>query len=560
METYFNVGRYKRKVNLIYGKSKITVGFEYNKELVNEIKAMEGASFNRDNKTWTISNSGRNLFNIAFLEGKNPFKRYDKELENFNTVRDLYTHQREMYNHVLTRKHCIIAGEMGIGKTLALIHVIEQVNLECWWIASKSAVEAVKLEFHKWGVSKYIKDKIRFMTYENMVKTIKEWSGGKPPGIVIFDEGHKLKTPGSQRTKSAMYLADAVREEMNGYVVVMTGTPAPKSPLDWWSLCEVACPGFIKESNIHKFNARLGLVKYVDKVEGSSYPQLVTWFDNPLKCKICGQFEESANHDFKQAEAMGFTYHYYAKSENEIEKLYKRMKGLVLIKFKKDCLDLPEKQYRKVYCERTSRTDNLISMIKAKAKNAVTALAHLRELSDGFIYNEDGSVRRVKSPKEDRLVELLDEFEEQSRVVIYAGFTGSIDIIEEICLKQGWKVIRVDGRGWKSDYTEPLKVFQDPTHTEKIAFIGHPGSAGEGLTLTASQVIIYYSNDFNAVYRMQSEDRIHRPGMKAANIIDLIYLPTDEYVLENLRKKRDLQSVTLGEVNQALESATERLF
>ncbi len=52
---------------------------------------------------------------------------------------------------------------------------------------------------------------------------------------------------------------------------------------------------------------------------------------------------------------------------------------------------------------------------------------------------------------------------------------------------------------------------------------------------------------------MQSEDRIHRIGTKGANIIDLIHLPTDRLILENLQLKKDLQAITMGELGEAME-------
>ena len=82
-----------------------------------------------------------------------------------------------------------------------------------------------------------------------------------------------------------------------------------------------------------------------------------------------------------------------------------------------------------------------------------------------------------------------------------------------------------------------------------------------GITLTASPTICYYSNDFNAESRIQSEDRIHRPGMDVnlgATIIDLIHLPSDLLVLKNLQKKRDLQGLTLGEMKQAIRNLSGR--
>lgn len=102
---------------------------------------------------------------------------------------------------------------------------------------------------------------------------------------------------------------------------------------------------------------------------------------------------------------------------------------------------------------------------------------------------------------------------------------------------------------------DALLRFQDRKIDQRIVFIGHPGSAGMGITLTASPTIVYYSNDFNAESRIQSEDRIHRPGLDVnlgATIIDLIHLPTDIKVLDNLQKKRDLQSMTLGDMKEAM--------
>jgi hypothetical protein len=76
------------------------------------------------------------------------------------------------------------------------------------------------------------------------------------------------------------------------------------------------------------------------------------------------------------------------------------------------------------------------------------------------------------------------------------------------------------------------------------------------LTLTASPVVIFYSNDFKAENRMQAEDRIHRESMDlnlGATIIDIIHLPTDELVLKNLKEKTKLQNLTLGVISDYIE-------
>lgn len=164
---------------------------------------------------------------------------------------------------------------------------------------------------------------------------------------------------------------------------------------------------------------------------------------------------------------------------------------------------------------------------------------------------------RVPCPKDDALAEDLDVHEDLGRLCVYAGFTDSVDRVVENCHKAGWTTIRADGRGWegKTPYGELLPnerlvdIFQDELIAyPKICFVGQPGSAGEGLTLTAASTIIFWSNDFNGNSRMQAEDRIHRPGMdlaRGARIKDYIHLQSDLYVLKNLKEKKDLQKQTM---------------
>jgi SNF2 family DNA or RNA helicase len=196
--------------------------------------------------------------------------------------------------------------------------------------------------------------------------------------------------------------------------------------------------------------------------------------------------------------------------------------------------------------------------------------------------------KEVACPKDDALKELLEENEDTGRIVIYAGFTASVDRVARLCVQNGWEVIRVDGRGqWTSfDYGDPkrcvvcgdvesaaehntfhpqfhayrphtaIEYFQDRNNTQKIAFVGQPGAAGVSITLTAASMLVYYSNTFNGVDRFQSEDRIHRIGMdvnRGATIVDLLHLPTDIYILDNLQKKKVLQAATMGELQMFLE-------
>jgi SNF2 family DNA or RNA helicase len=589
----------------------LQLDFEYNEYLKDEVKSMEGARWNPDSKCWTVKDSQRNWFQIKYLMGQNPYAWYDQTLKEFTPrIPKLYPQQHQMAQEAITYRQVIWAAEMGLGKTLAAIEAIEHLGSKAiWWVGPKSALASFDVEVDIWGMLNYPS---RVMTYEELTKVMKNWKEGDPyPNVAIFDEFSRCKNLTAQRSQAAKTLADGMRAaygENVPMIIGMTGTPAPKSPLDWYSLCEIVKPGFIREGTIHKFRERLGVVvKKENTTTGGIYPSIVTWRDSTFKCKLCGYEQEM--HDF-EVMGQGLEPHSFEPGTNEIERLYKRLKGLVSVYFKKDWLSyLPDKNYRVLQCKVNLSTQNAARAVKNSARSVIQGLTLLRELSDGFLYAEEiqgttvcplcqgskrtrvpviqedesyeleevtcthcggeGEVPRsvrvtdsVNCPKDDLLEDILDDHED-GRLVTYAGFTGSIDRIVNLVERKAWSWIRVDGRGWASSFgvttpKELVHIFQrqGDMQIDKLAFIGHPGSAGMGLTLTASNEIVYFSNDFNAESRAQSEDRIHRPGMdlnKGCMITDLVNLDTDLLIIKNLKEKKRLQDMSLGAFKEALK-------
>lgn len=654
--TYFKSEGFMFPIDTFKSNGRIFFRFDFNREIMEEIKSMQGAQyhgfegapyvelvesvFGNNVGIWSCKDSTRNRFQLDFLEGKNPFANWDQEIKEHNFKRPLFSHQRDLANHILTVHYGLWSAEMGVGKTLSAIELMERYDKvseePIWYVAPKSALRAVDREFSKWE----LRQNPKVLTYNELVKQMTNWKDGQPaPQVLIIDESQKVKTPTAQRTQAAQALADGIREDhgMDGYVLLMSGSPAPKSPADWWSQCEIAYPGFIKEGNIHKFKQRLGLFEEKDSFAGGTFKARITWLDDSNKCAICGQFENHENHVIGN-----YKYHEFRESVNEVAKLYRRMKGLVVVKLKKDCLDLPEIQYREIEADTRPSTIRAAKMIAAQGLSAAKTLTLLRELSDGFqyveeqdgekqcpdcedgyvddfeikpeykeVYEETGLppeddsvpddeyqdhyfntvrvpcptcagnrvvakysrvVQRVKCPKDDILKDLLDEHEDIGRLVVYAGFTGSVDRCVEIALAEKWAVVKWDGKGIKIFNTEgelkkgdPIEIFQDlKTEWPKVCWVANAAAAGTGLTLTASPTIFYFSNSFNAEDRIQSEARIHRPSMdlnRGATIIDCFHLPTDRYVYKNLKEKRKLQDISMGEIQSIFDEREDgRIF
>ena len=650
------IGRYGKVMTITQVEGRYELKFGWNAKLLEAVKMLADKHWHgydevNPRKIWSCKISARNSFRLRRMMGKNVFERYDaKELE-IPFTRPLFDAQKHMVAHGLTRKRCIIAGEMGTGKTLAGIEIMERSGKsKWWWVGPKSALAAVEVDMRKW------KSTVRpeFLTYNKFTSLVQSGNADIPDGI-IMDESSKVKTEASQRTQAAFAAANAVMES-DGYVILMSGTPAPKSPVDWWSQAEICCPGYLAEPNSNAMKFSMAYVTEAEGIGGTTFPKLVGWKDSTDRCAICGEHKNELNHlnhedrtalkkaiignqnssheekaksiiDFslrmrlRRADnsAMGLLegtdgtlMHEFEAGTNEVARLYRRLKGLATVVLKKDCLDLPDKFYRKIICTPTPDMMVAANAIKKVERRGVTALGKLRQVSDGFLYTkkkcgeapcdvckgektltywwhpellmsvpegtdgaefledarcpkcagrgtvdviEDVTVP-ITSPKEQALRDLLEEFSDTGRIVISAAFTATIDKVMGIVSEAGWETIRIDGRGWTTtlplkDHADILEYFQNNTGDEKIAVIFHPESGGMGLTLTASPAIVFYSNDFRAENRMQAEDRIHRIGMdtcKGATIIDMFCLATDELIYENLLKKRDLQSITMGEI------------
>lgn len=502
-------------------KGRIFLKFRNYAPLRKEVKSMRAARWHPEDAEWSVKDCPRNWIQIQLLAGDNPkeLERYDETLTHTLPQRPkLYEHQKRMLDFMLTRRRCIVAAEMGTGKTLTVIEAMEHVGGKWLYVAPAKVLTAVKMEFNKWDA----KVTPQFVSYASLRKTLENWKGRAPHGVV-FDESSRLKSPGAQRTKAAQYLADAIREERDGYVILMTGTPTPKAPTDWWSQAEIACPGFLRESSRNLLEARMAIIEKMT-IGDKSFGKIVGW------------------------------------KKDEVELLGRRMIGLAHVLYSKDCIDLPEIRYETVEFEPDDEALATARLVSETAETAAAALTSLRQISDGFIYGADKKPVRMGTPKDAALEGILDQHDEVGRIIIYAGFRASVDRVVDLCQFKGWAVVRCDGRGWwpRSEYKDLLAELDRSTDTrtfDKVAFVANPGSGGMGLTLTAAPSAVYYSQDFNAESRFQSLKRGHRNGMdvnRGFTVYDLLHLPTDRLILENIDQKKTLQSITMEEIKKCL--------
>lgn len=595
--TLLRAGKYYVECDIRKDEDRLYFFFPYNEALMAEIKSLQGRHYHGydpiPRKVWSAPITPRNTWALNYLakDLPNPYEKYKGDPELVSLGREIWDHQKTMTRALIHTRRAVWAADPRVGKTLAAITAIEHLKIpSVWWIGPRSAIAGVTKEFRKWQPN----FKYELMTYNALVKKVHSWSGDAPL-CVVFDECHALKNQDSQRSQAARHLVTSMLDEHEDpTILAMSGSPNPKSPVDWWSICEVVCPGYIKEGHPTEFQKRLALVIDGESITGGWYPDLITFWDNSKKCGVCGLLAcDPLDKHYKA--------HKYIESINEVQRLHERLKGLVTVIKKEECMQLPPIETIIITEKEDSRLkpkENVLramNTIKKVAPSVAVALTLCRELSDGFQYKEvpDGDKKcpecagggeawthidgertfttcfkcngtlvvpkfkriaeQVYTPKDDLLTECLEEHEEIGRLIVYAGFTASVDRCVNICINKGWSVIRVDGRGWKyfgkysfSNDADALDGFEN-LDLEKIVFVGHPDAGAEGISLAASPTIFYYSNTFKFDKKKQSSERINDSNQKAdcGRLIEIFYLPTDKDVYDNLINKRELENMTM---------------
>jgi len=227
---------------------------------------------------------------------------------------------------------------------------------------------------------------------------------------------------------------------------------------------------------------------------------------------------------------------------------------------KEDCLDLPEKIYTRRNVPLTVEQTKLYAQMKkyalakldndqlATTASVLTQIMRLQQICCGYLVSDEGEMKVLDS---NRLTEMLAAIEECSgKIIIWCNYTHDIIEIEKALSSRygGDSVATYYGATKQEDRQDTVDKFQD-IHNPLRFFVGQPKTGGYGITLTAANTIIYFSNSYDLEIRLQSEDRAHRIGQKkAVTYIDLIVENTiDEKIVKSLREKIDLAGEVLGE-------------
>ena len=334
--------------------------------------------------------------------------------------------------------------------------------------------------------------------------------------LIGIDESTTIKSPTAKRTKNILTIGELAK-----YRRILTGSPVTKSPLDLYSQCEFLDPWLLGHQSYYSFRARYA--NMVKRNFGGRSVQLVT-------------------------------------SYRRLDELGDKLDDFSYRVLKEDCLDLPEKVFTKRIVELSKEQKEIYAQLKETALaftedgkvmstvNVMTQLMRLHQVTCGTFKADDGTVKHLPNNRIQALMDCLEETD--GKVIIWATYREDIKKIVESLKKAYGEASTVEYHGGV-DATlrqEHIAQFQQEKGPTRY-FVGNAQTGGYGITLTAANTVIYFSNSYDLEKRLQSEDRAHRIGQTGSvTYVDLIAEKTiDEKIVKSLRDKIDIANEIMGE-------------
>ncbi len=333
--------------------------------------------------------------------------------------------------------------------------------------------------------------------------------------LIGIDESTTIKNPTAKRTKNILTIGN-----LASYRRILTGSPVTKSPLDLYSQCEFLDPYHLGHQSYYSFRAR---------------------YANMVKRNFGGRSVQ------------------IVASYRKLDELTDKLEKFSYRVLKEDCLDLPPK----VFTTRTvdlseEQTKMYLTMRKAaiaehkgklmSSMSALTTLLRLHQITCGTFKADDGTITQLKNNRLTALMECLEETE--GKAIIWATYREDIKNIVATLKKAYGEASTVEYHGGvdatlRQDHIAQFQDVKGPTRY----FVGNPSTGGYGITLTAANTVIYYSNSYDLEKRLQSEDRAHRIGQTGSvTYVDLVSEKTiDERIIKSLKAKVNIANEIMGE-------------
>lgn len=465
------------------------------------------------------------------------------DFEKYNNIlakngKKLYQHQEDGIKFLLSRNGCILADDMGLGKSIQSIIAALESGAKKILIVCPSATkinwereinvfcnDTTIIDGKKWKDAKFVIINFDILkNFHTLGKPVKTKEGEEPIilnrqlaeagfDLCIIDEAHYLKNNESIRGKIMVELS--VKYNINK-VWLLTGTPVANRPMDFFNLLKI-----IKA------------------------PIAENWKHYALRYCDAKQFFKTLNNGVRKQI-------WLTDGASNLDELASKTKNIILRRLKTEVLDMPDKVITPMYYELDKKGVKQYELLwdeylESRRKNGKSTNLE-KDLVELILLRQFIAQQAIQYT-----IEMAENAIEMGRkVIIFTSFTEELEIIAN---HFGKKAVKHNGPMSVLNKQKSVDSFQN---NDKIkVFVGNIKSAGVGITLTKGTVVIFNSFDWVTGNNEQAEDRAFRIGQtKDVNIYYQLFDNTiSTRMWEVLKNKKDIINTILG-----VENETEKLM
>ncbi len=402
---------------------------------------------------------------------------------------ELFPFQLEGSAFLKSKRHALLADEMGVGKTPQAIDAareLDKVLVVCPAVAKYNwQAEFLKFDdrpsFIDEGGQFHLQENTRIISFNHLNNHLKLYTDVKWDAVII-DEGHLLKEPTALRTKAALGNKGLIHNTKRFWV--LSGTPAPNHAGELWVL-------------LYTF----GMTKL-------SYDGFIARYCTAHRLGHYARLQITGSN---------------TKHTHELKALLKKCS---LRRLKKDVLDLPPMFHNTFYIK--GDNDDILKYapgLKEKLQREYEMLAEKLNFDVGLPADDKlisalqlmsqsvSSVRRYHGFLKVRpVVDLIrSELERDlyKKIIIFGIHTDVLNLLEQFFVPL-FRLVKVVG----ATPPKARKAAQDRFQSDPNIriFIGNIDAAGTNLTLTAATQVLFIEQDWVPGNNKQAADRAHRFG------------------------------------------------
>lgn len=480
-------------------------------------------------------------------------------LETFEWPRKPWKHQEDVVAKAGGKVNFGLFMDVGTGKTMTAI-ALSRFQMHRRKRTMKTLVVCPAIVVQNWksewvGASKYKPEqiipvvgtgkkraeiiegayerKVLITNYESLLMEdvfvkLKAWG----PEILIFDESHRLKSYDAKRSKLAYELSRCT-SVLNRYI--LSGTPVLGTPLDLFQQFLVMDLGATFGTNFFVFRNTYFVDRNAGMPSQKYFPKWVI-------------------------------------RDGAIDDITKKISAVSVSIKKHECLTLPplirtvikiqmSAEQKRIYAEVAKDFIAFVGSQAVVAKTALTKGLRLMQIASGFVSlegDENGDKVEIEvkdNPKDRALFELLEDLSGASKIICWCSFKANYRSVAAVCKKLDLSYVEIHGGISQKEKDAAVDSFNKDPKVKVL--IGNASAAGEGISLTASDVSIFYSRTFSWGADTQAEARNYRGGSHIHEKVtryDLVMEDTiEEHIAEKLACKEAISESVLRNLVLGIE-------